>query len=55
MTGADVGKKVVEQVAMVRPIPQMVMGIDNGRSGSRMGSGGCLAKPRLIRREALPK
>ena len=50
MTGADVGEKVVEQVTMVRPIPQVVMGIDNGEVGIEDGLGRLLGQPRLIRR-----
>jgi hypothetical protein len=50
MTGADIGEKVVEQVPMVRPIPQMVVGIDNGEVGIEDWLGRLLGQPRLIRR-----
>jgi hypothetical protein len=49
MTGADIGEKVIEQVTMVRPIPQVVMGIDNGEVGIEDWLVRLLGQPCLIR------
>ena len=48
VTGADIGEKVVEQVPMIRAIPQVVVGIDNGQVGIEDVLGRLLGQPRLI-------
>jgi hypothetical protein len=51
MAGSDIGEEIVEQVMMVRPIPQVVLGIDQGETGIESGLGRLLGFPCCIRRQ----
>jgi hypothetical protein len=45
----DIGEEIVEQVAMVRPIPQVVVGIDNRQVGIEDRLGWLFRQLRVIR------
>ncbi len=50
VAGADVVEKLVEQVAMVRTLPQVMVRVDDGQFGIEDGLGRLLGQPRLVRR-----
>jgi hypothetical protein len=50
VAGTDIGEKVVEQVAMIRPLPQVMVGIDNGQVRSEDRLRRLFRQPHLVRR-----
>src|SRR5215471_18047052 len=48
VAGADVGEEFVEQVAVIRPLPQMMMRVDDGQVGLEDGLRGPRGEPRLV-------
>src|SRR5712691_2419506 len=55
VAGADVGEKFVEQVAVVRALPQMMVGVDDGQVGIENGLGRLRRPPCLVRRVDSPE
>jgi hypothetical protein len=49
VTGAEVGEQLVQQVAVVRAIPQMVMRVDDRKVRLEDGLGGRFPEPVLAR------
>ena len=49
VAGAQVGEQLVQQVAVVRPHPQMMMGVDDRQLGLEDRLGRLLGQPRVVR------
>ena len=54
VAGAEVGEQLVEQVAMVGPLPQVMVGVDDRQLGLEDRLGRRLGQPRLGRRADAP-
>ena len=50
VAGADVGEELVQQVAVVRAVPQVMMGVDDRQVGLEDRLGRLLGQPRLVGR-----